>query len=472
MSATTRKPGDYPVPHLASFIETALSPNSKRVVMLRADVGFGKTHALLTLVSRLLKEEPTAKVLLLIPAAFRSQSVERLRDEGTPALLVDRYKFRELVDASPEREVWPQGLAVVLSDDFARKPDVMESLAGVQWDMVIADEAHRFTGARGELLSRVGATAKRVVLASATGTTLPEALLGEEATIVEWRSDQVVDHEGKRFRTAPPAVLHEVPFTLSQAERDLSETVHALGEVLAGGTVQSEFVAKILLRNLDSSPAALESVLRRVRNSLAHSREINVLPEEGDDNDVEDQARTPVVPATAGQALPVAAQALQELEAIETDSKVGAFSDLMVDLSAEKSPPGPRICVITDYLATLYYLAAEMEGQGLAYSLLNSRMTYEERLESLATFESTGGILLATTALIRGIDLPDVSDLVLYDLPGNDRTLYVLLARFRRTRRLHIHALVKPNGEDSAPSEPLRLLREMGSGQQGNEEEK
>jgi len=141
----------------------------------------------------------------------------------------------------------------------------------------------------------------------------------------------------------------------------------------------------------------------------------------------------------------------------------------MADLTAH-TPPS-RICVITDYLATLYYLAAEMEGQDLEYSLLNSRMTYEERLESLATFESTGGILLATTALLRGVDLPDVSDLVLYDLPGNDRALYALLVRFRRIGRLHIHALVKSNGEDSAPSEPLRLLREMGSGQQGNEEE-
>jgi len=219
MSAAAREPGGRSIkllPHQAGFVETALSPSSKRVVLLRGDVGLGKTAAVVALVSRLVGEQPEARALVLSPAALRSQWVERLRSEGTPALLADRYKFRELVDTSPDRGVWPQGLAVALSDDFAKQPDVMESLGSVQWDLVIADEAHRFTGARGELLSRVGATAKRVILASATGTTLPDVFSGEEATMVEWRSDQLVDHEGKRLYTATPLVLHEVPFSLSR----------------------------------------------------------------------------------------------------------------------------------------------------------------------------------------------------------------------------------------------------------------
>ncbi len=454
MSVTPREPGDYPVAHLDAFIETVLGSGSKRIVVLRADVGFGKTHALLALVSQLMQQQPSARVLLLNPAALRSQSVERLRGLGTPTLLVDRYKFRELLDANAGNGVWPRGMALVLSDDFARKPDVMESLAGVQWDLVVADEAHRFTGTRADLLRRVGATAKRVVLSSAPGMTLPDWLVADDATVVEWRRDELVDDEGKPLETAPRPILHEVPFTLSPAERHLSETVRALGAELDVGPPQSKFVAKILLRRLDSSPAALESTLRRLRNSLAHSRETNVLLEEGGDNE-EEQVSTLFDPSTAGKVLPVATQALQELEGIETDSKVSAFHDLMADLAVEKTSPGRRICVITDFLATLYYLAAEVEGQGLAYSSLNGRMTYEDRLKSLATFESTGGILLATRAL-QGIDLPDVTDLVLYDLPDNDRALYVLLTRFDRIKS--IHALVQSDGADSALLERIHVF--------------
>jgi superfamily II DNA or RNA helicase len=464
MSATPREPGDYPVARLDTFIKTVLDPSGTRIVVLRADVGFGKTHALLALVSQLMQEQPTAQVLLLNPASLRSQSLERLRGLGTPTLLVDRYKFRELLDANAGNGVWPRGVALVLSDDFARKPDVMESLAEVQWDLVVADEAHRFTGARANLLNRVGATAKRVVLASATGMSLPDGLVAEGATVVEWRREERVDDKGKPLDTAQRPTLHEVSFTLSAAERHLSETVRALGELLDVGTPQSKFIAKILLRNRDSSPAALESILRRLRNSAAHAREIDLI-EEGDFDDVEEQERTLGDPATAGKILPIATEALQELEAMATDSKVAAFRGLMIDLALEKRAPGRMICVTTDFLATLYYLAAEVEEQGLAYSLINSRMPYEDRLKSLATFENTGSILLATTGALRGIDLPNVTDLVPYDLPDSDRLLYVLLTRSDRIRS--IHALVQSDGADNGLLEPLRRLCEPDSAKEG-----
>ena len=45
-----------------------------------------------------------------------------------------------------------------------------------------------------------------------------------------------------------------------------------------------------------------------------------------------------------------------------------------------------RICVVTDNLATLHYLAADVESRGQLYRLLHGGMNTEDRVRSLAEF--------------------------------------------------------------------------------------
>ena len=81
----------------------------------------------------------------------------------------------------------------------------------------------------------------------------------------------------------------------------------------------------------------------------------------------------------------LSAHALQEIEMITADSKLGAFGQLLNQLN-EGAPSYRRICVFTDYLATLYYLAAEIEGSGMGYQLVHGAMSTEDRNGSLARF--------------------------------------------------------------------------------------
>ena len=78
------------LPHQAVVVEAVLSAAGKRVTLLRGDVGLGKSTTLVALASRLLREQPTARSLFLVPPALRMQFVDMLRRAGTPALLVDR----------------------------------------------------------------------------------------------------------------------------------------------------------------------------------------------------------------------------------------------------------------------------------------------------------------------------------------------------------------------------------------------
>lgn len=453
------------LPHQAAFVESVLAATGKPVTFLRGDVGLGKSTTLVAIASRLLHEQPTARSLFLVPAALRLQFVDMLRKAGTPALLVDRYQFREMIDSGSDGEFWPHGAVAVLSGEFARQIDILESLVSVQWELVVADEAHSFRGARTDLLRRVGAVAKRLVLASASNISLPDGILTEDAAEIRWRRDQLVDRDGKPLDVVPRPVLHEVGFNLSQAEGSLMDAVSGLCPILEAGTPQQAGLAKLLLRSLRSSPAALEAMLHRLAATSDvqdDTGEVLSAADEEEEGAGEGPAWSFDRP-TAEKVGGLAGRALQEIGAIQVDSKAVALGALLAQL-LEAIKPATRICVLSEFLATCYYLVAEIEGRGLACQLLHGGMGSDDRLRSLTTFSATGQILIATRAVMaEGINLSHVTDLVLYDIPSTKDALRQILGRvdrFARQSQLHVHALAVLNGADALGSEPVQLLRE------------
>jgi Helicase conserved C-terminal domain len=434
------------LPHQTDFVDSALNPAGKRIILLRGDVGLGKSAALVALAGRLLQEQPAARAVFLVPAALRLQFVEMLRAAGTPTLLVDRYRFREMLDATPEDELWPRGAAVVLARDFAMKPDILESLAKTHWDLVIADEAHGFTGARAEALQRVGATAGRVVLATATSLDLEllDLLPADDVTVVQWRRERMVDHDGRLLDTAPRPLLHEVPFRLTSAEMGLLEVVKHLGSVLEGSVMRRDLITKHLLRNLQSSPPALEGMLRRLVERLAVNSSLEQFEDLVEEESLEDQLSIQAISSTTTNAERVAREALDHIDHITVDSKFNAFCELLNRLT-EKKIRSRHICILTDYLATLFYLSAAIENNGMHTLLLHGKMTVEDRQKSLMSFADAKGVMIATRAAIsEGIALGAVTDLVLYDVPNSIAALQAVLAPFDRVGRrnqLNVHLL-------------------------------
>ncbi len=375
----------------------------------------------------------------------------------------DVYVGRAIVlDLRCATTFWNDGEHVV-SVDFAKQPDIRDSLAKPRWDLVIADEAHSFRGNRAEVLRRVGAVAERVVLSTLPDFELPDTFPAEDITVVEWRRDRVVDHDGTPLDAVPRPVLHEVPFSLTPAELSLQETVSALCRVFEAGTPQQGWIAKSLFLSLQSSPASLEGALQRLAEGLKTQDGMEAPLEDLEEEVLEDELAGRVDLPTAEKAAGLATRALQEIEEINGDSKLGAFGVLLSHLN-EANMPSRRIWVLTEYLGTLYYLAAEIEGLGLACRLLHGGMSPEDRHRSLALFSSAGGILVATRAVMTGLSLREVTDLVLYDVPISKLALQEVLARFDRFGRssqLNIYVLTPSHGSEGFIANPLTTLREL-----------
>ena len=445
-------------PHQAVFVETVFNPVSKRVILLRANAGLGKSSALIAVARQLLLDRPTARILFLTPnLAMQSWLVDRLRNIGISSLGVDRYRYREMLDATIGEGVWPQGVITVMSRNFAKHSDILESLAATNWDLVIADEAHGFTGADAEALREIGASAARILLAFAF---LPEHHLfnvfpAEDTTVVEWPLSLVFAHGEE-----PRPILNEVPFTLNEAELNLRATVGELFELLGSGTGAQALNTVTLLSSLESSPTALEGVLQRIiQGSEEHV--ITDAPMDNMDNELINGREMGIDRDFAEKVNSIAVHALEDIEAISSDSKLSAFSALMTGLSTggitDKS-----VCIITNYESTLYYLAAEIEDRDMTYHLLHSRIPADDRDRVLTQLSNVRGVLMTTLAPLQGVELNGFSDLILYDIPASKEELWVVLSRFvgsGLSSHLNIHVLAPPVGVDGLTDKGIARIR-------------
>ena len=454
------------LPHQTALLETFFSPDSKRMILLRGDVGLGKSTVLVALTSRLLQEQPMARVLFLGPKALQTRVLVSLNDAGASGLLVDRYQYRQMLDAMSEGELWPDGTVVVMSIDFAKQPDVQDSLAATRWNLVIVDEAHMLRGARAEVLQRVSTCAERVVLATAIlqGLDRPPEFPDIGTTIVDWRRDQIVDQDGKPFKLSPKPILHEIKFSPNSEELRLRETVGDLCENLQRAFGTQDFRAQTLLRTIESSPVALEGAVQRLSERLEIQEGVDPLLEVPDEELSDDRLDGGIDRDIAEKVAGIAAGALQAIEGISIDSKLKAFGDMVAGFSKAKGPLR-RICVLTQYLGTLYYLATEIESRGMGCQLLHGTMRAEDRLRSLELFSEERTILVATTAVMtEGIYFEEVTDLILYEVPSSKNTFQQVLGRFNRVGRhsqLHIHVFRPIDTSDGVEREHISALHDI-----------
>jgi superfamily II DNA or RNA helicase len=159
----------------------------------------------------------------------------------------------------------------------------------------------------------------------------------------------------------------------------------------------------------------------------------------------------------------IATRVLQEIEAIDGDSKLDAFGGVLSELGAKM--PFRRICVLTQYLGTLYYLAAEIEGRGMACQLLHGGLNAEDRHKSLTLILDSGVLLVGTIAVMtEGFALPEITDLILYDVPWSTIWLQQVLGRFDRFGRrsqLTVHVLTPSNSSDGFMARSIDILRDL-----------
>jgi len=448
------------LPHQKAFVEAVLAPDGAHVLALNAPPGSGKTVTLAAAVEQLLSMMPKARVLILAPAALAEHFAARLQYVGAPAVLVDRYKFREFRNAVAHERVWPEGLIAVMSRDFAKQPDVLNSLTMGQWDLLVIDGIERFGEVGRYALPRIAMVSRKVVVAATAPLEAGRLFPGDEVSVVEWKPEGFVNATGQPLVRRSP-LLKECRYILSLAEVSVAVHVEEICTTIEGaGLAEGSSIARRLRRQLSSSPAALEAGLQALTTSSdgplwrgARS------PEEADVVAANDSV-LPSGSPVAGELTSMASVVLQELDSPGEDTKATELLRLIQELAGD-DPASVRICVLTNHTPTLFYLGAVLEDTGLPIRLVHAASSFEERQRILEECDSVSGLLLAHSIAMKGYDAPEMTDLVLYEIPEAAEAAYVHVVRFNglgRKRRLNVHVLIPENSPHPARMDGLRAL--------------
>jgi superfamily II DNA or RNA helicase len=423
-------------------------------------VGLGKTIQAGVMITETLERTLDGRVLVVAPAGLRDQWVSELTQRFAlePALL-DAAAIPGIVRASHSGgNPWAAMPLVVTSIDYVKRPDVIRSLEGLVWDLIVFDEAHLLAGRsdRRTAAAALAARARAVVMLSATphsgdaGAFDRLRTLGDlngEFPLVTFRRGreelgQIPRRRIRHFRVSPTADERAMHDSLASYARLVWRDTDAAGAHLA---------VSVLLRRAASSAASLATSVERrlalLRADDCAERSLDAWLPFGepleDDQIADSELSTPGLNDRSGELeWLMQIRALANKAAIR-ESKIALLARLLARVN-------DTAIVFTHYRDTLTTLAGSLPaGSAMLHGGLSS---FERRQQVRRFTHGDARLLLATDAASEGLNLHHRCRLVIHlEVPWTPSRVEQRTGRVDRlgqTRPVHsIHLLAAGTSE-------------------------
>lgn len=447
-----------PLPHQLEAVYEHMLPQPALRFMLADDPGAGKTIMGGLLLKELKLRGVLARTLIVVPSPLRTQWQREMREKFNEHFdIVERATLNAL---GPAR-TWGLTHQAIVSIDFVKQPDVLDSLAVAEmWDLVIVDEAHKMAAYRrsptkversqryrlGEVLSE---RAERLLLMTATPHKgdpenfrfllgLVDADLFADQQIlqraVERRENPIflrrLKEDMRRFDGRPlfpPRHARTVPYELEGAEWDLYRRVTHYVETNFNRALSDEnrnvtFALIVLQRRLASSVRAIrrslenrherlielrDDVLRDPKLLEAARRDRIDVPDSDDDltEDERWQLEQNALRFTVARNINELNHEISQLEELIT-----------LAVAAEQAQPerklrelqgvmhelgmrdtGEKLLIFTEAKDTLDYLVENLTAWGFSVITIHGEMQQPEREAAEAAFKSESKQVMIAT---------------------------------------------------------------------------
>ena len=358
--------------------------------------------------------------------------------------------MRQRVRFTPENRRTTHA-AIVMSVDLAKREDISAALGTVEWELIVADESHLLTGKRANPFFGMLADgrAKRGLMLTSLPTTedYPHGVQVSRRTV---SLQDVMDWQGQLVLKPIPD-FEFVNYTRSGEELAVLKALENVAAKLSTVSPTFELQAKLLLRATSSSLYTAERFAWRLGKRIVHARNLamhGLAPAKSEIGGLDDDESPVAADVALNGTAPLSPVALNTLSDVSSaleelllkledtlgDSKLQALMQHLEQLKAETGQF--HVCIWTQFLATIEYLATALEKLELPISRVIGSMPHDEKMQKVEQFEAQGGVLLATdAALTEGIDLLFVDECVHYDLPYDPRRLEQRVGRFLRLGR-------------------------------------
>lgn len=409
-------------------LEPALAAISGASRLLLADaVGLGKTIQAGLILSELRARGWAEHALIVCPAGLRHAWAGELQSRfAITAWIADQPALaHRMAELPPGVNPWAGHGVIVASVDLVKRPEVMDALAAVPVDVLIADEAHHLTprSDRAAAIQQLAARAPWCVLLTAT----PHS--GDRDAFDTLTSMGRVQDRLTVFRrtraTAGVAIIRKTRALAARPFPDEQQLLHGVDAYARALWHTSEapmtrLLATTLARRAASSPLAILRTLRR-RAALLDGRATvdatqPALPWE--EIDTSDALDSDAVLGTAG--LDDAAEERRELQRLaDIAEHVNGSAKLRMVARLLHRVREPAV-VFTEYRDSLEAVDAALAAMR-SVAHLHGGLSIRERLAAVDAFNTGAAtVLLATDAGGEGLNLHHRCRLVInLELPWN-----------------------------------------------------
>ena len=504
-----------PLPHQVEAVYGYVLKLPRIRFLIADDPGAGKTIMAGLIIKELKLRHLVDRILIVVPGHLKDQWQRELKDRFEENFIIME---RELLNSQPGENIWARESHLITSIDFAKRSDVMPSIASAQWDLIIIDEAHKMAAYQygnkldktsryrlGEVLSRVSThllflTATphkgdpenfRLFLDLlepgffATSEMLDESITARDNPLFIRRvKEDMIDFE--RQPLFLPREVQTLSFNLGVNSPQEMELYNQLSEYVNSQYNKAltkdkknnvAFALVILQRRLASSTYALLKSLERRQARLSELLEgaeerkrtgTEVDFETIDDLSEEERWQEEEIWETLSVAenrdelrheieiLETLAEMAEDILDNETEIKIRELKNTLDRL--EKEYPGEKILIFTESRDTLEHLQAKSVGWGYTATVIHGGLRLEDRIEAESEFKSRTQILIATEAAGEGINLQFCHLMINYDLPWNPNRLEQRMGRIHRYGQTKKCSVINLVAEDTREGMVLKAL--------------
>ena len=393
-------------------------------VLLADEVGLGKTIEACLALKEYWLRGLVRKVLILTPPSLVGQWVEELGERfNLPAQTPDSPGFRR-----DHEDSWRRAPIVVASLSLVRQPAYRERLRGIDYDLVIVDEAHalkRRTGAAWQLVNDLKKRFLLLLSATPVGNNLAElynlilllkpGLLQSEAQFRrEYGMISSLAHAGRREKLR--LLLREVMLRNTRAHIDLKLPRRiAATHVVQPSGAEADVIGALAAVIRNRYPAATASdrwrlvTLQMQAGSSPAALRFGLRDREGPPS-VDAGAFGPILTALDRVGRPAKTAALLELARRSDDKKI----------------------VFTRFRATLDELERDLTEAGHRVAVFHGGLTPAEKSAAIAGFQHDAEILLSSEIGGEGQNLQFCRTVINFDLPWNPMAIEQRVGRVHR----------------------------------------
>ena len=487
-----------PLPHQIEAIYHYILKNPRIRFLLADDPGAGKTIMTGLLLKELKYRGLVKRILIVVPGHLKDQWFREMKEKFSETFT---FVDRSVMNATWGQNVWLLHNQIITSMDFAKQEDVLATLAEVEWDMVVIDEAHKLAAYKygektkktaryklGEVLSRrshfllfLTATPHkgdpenfRLFLDLlepgffATTDLLIESVKNKENPLFLRRlKEDLKDFNGRPL--FPPRKVITKKYFLNDEEKRLYNAVTRYVEEHYNKALSTEkrnvaFALLILQRRMASSVRAVRKSLERRKAKLSELLKLGKwLSEKGeiDEEELEDSPESErikkeeellerLTSAETREELEEEINHLSKLinlareaERHEIETKLNELKNVLNDEKIRERKE--KFLIFTESRETLEYLAEKLRKWGYTVTVLHGGMSLDARIQAEHEFSERSQIMVSTEAGGEGINLQFCALMMNYDIPWNPNRLEQRMGRIHRygqQKEVHIYNLV------------------------------